>query len=66
VERIAASAAKVNHVKAPGAVLRAMMPVMMRLMLKTAMRPEKAFGPTLRHRIDWAAPVGADAAVSRS
>lgn len=62
VERIAARAAKVNHVKAPGAVAKALMPVLMRVMLKTAMRPEKAFGPDLRHRIDWAA----DAVVSRS
>jgi 2-polyprenyl-6-methoxyphenol hydroxylase-like FAD-dependent oxidoreductase len=61
VERIAANAAKVNHVKAPGGLVRAMMPVLMRVLLKTAMRPEKTFGPVQRHRIDWSAPVGADA-----
>jgi 2-polyprenyl-6-methoxyphenol hydroxylase-like FAD-dependent oxidoreductase len=57
VERIAKNAARVNHVKAPGTVTRLMMPVLMRLMLKTAMRPEKTFGPVQRFRIDWAAPV---------
>lgn len=61
VEGIAAQAAKVNHVKAPGPVMKAVMPAMMRVMLKTAMRPEKAFGPTLRYRIDWDAPVLANA-----
>jgi 2-polyprenyl-6-methoxyphenol hydroxylase-like FAD-dependent oxidoreductase len=57
VERIAARAAKVNNLKAPGPVVRAVMPVMMRLMLKTAMRPEKTFGPDQRHHINWAARV---------
>lgn len=65
VERIAATAAKINHVKAPGPLARVMMPVLMRLMLKTAMRPEKTFGPVQRYRIDWSAPVGADAVLSR-
>jgi 2-polyprenyl-6-methoxyphenol hydroxylase-like FAD-dependent oxidoreductase len=65
VERIAALAAKVNHVKAPGAVVKALMPVLMRVMLKTAMRPEKAFGPDLRFRIDWSARVGGGAAAVR-
>jgi len=55
VERIAARAAKINHVKAPGPVARAMMPILMRLMLKTAMRPEKTFGPDQRFSIDWSA-----------
>jgi len=57
VERIAAQAARINHVKAPGAVARAVMPVLMPLMLKTAMRPEKSMAPTLRYQIDWNAPV---------
>jgi 2-polyprenyl-6-methoxyphenol hydroxylase-like FAD-dependent oxidoreductase len=56
VERIAANAAKINHVKA----------VLMRLMLATAMRPEKTFGPVQRYRIDWPAPVGGAAVLSRS
>jgi 2-polyprenyl-6-methoxyphenol hydroxylase-like FAD-dependent oxidoreductase len=61
VERIAANAAKVNHVKAPGPLVRAAMPLLMRLMLRTAMRPEKTFGPVQRHRIDWSAQVAGDA-----
>jgi 2-polyprenyl-6-methoxyphenol hydroxylase-like FAD-dependent oxidoreductase len=65
VEGIAARAAKVNIVKAPGPLGRAAMPVLMRLLMKTAMRPEKAFGPALRYRIDWPAPVG-DAVASGS
>jgi 2-polyprenyl-6-methoxyphenol hydroxylase-like FAD-dependent oxidoreductase len=58
VEGIAARAAKVNQMKAPGPITKAVMPVMMRLLLKTAMRPEKTFGHEQRYRIDWAAPVG--------
>jgi 2-polyprenyl-6-methoxyphenol hydroxylase-like FAD-dependent oxidoreductase len=61
VERIAANAAKVNHVKAPGPFVRAAMPLLMRLLLRTAMRPEKTFGPVQRHRIDWSAPVAGEA-----
>ncbi|GDY31647.1 hypothetical protein [Gandjariella thermophila] len=53
VERIAARAAKVNHVKAPGPLTSALLPVLMRLMTKTVMRPEKALGPEQRYRIDW-------------
>jgi 2-polyprenyl-6-methoxyphenol hydroxylase-like FAD-dependent oxidoreductase len=53
VERIAADAARINHLKAPGPIGKVVMPVMMRLLLKTAMRPEKTFGPVQRHRIDW-------------
>ncbi len=48
-----------NHVKAPGPVMKAAMPILMRLMLKTAMRPEKTFGPQQRYRIDWDARVPA-------
>lgn len=61
VEGIAARASKINHMKAPGPVARAVLPVLMRLLLKTAMRPEKAFGAEQRYRIDWPAPVVADA-----
>lgn len=57
VERIAARAAKVNHVKAPGPLLRAALPVMMRVLMKTAMRPEKLLGAEQRYRVDWDAPV---------
>lgn len=57
VERIAARASKINHMKAPGPLGKAIMPVMMRLLMKTAMRPEKTFGPDQRYLIDWDAPV---------
>ena len=57
VERIAARAAKVNQVKAPGPVLNAIMPLVMRLMMKTVLKPEKNFGAAQRYRIDWDAPV---------
>jgi 2-polyprenyl-6-methoxyphenol hydroxylase-like FAD-dependent oxidoreductase len=58
VERIAADAAKINHVKAPGPLTRAVLPLLMRMMLRTIMRPEKTFGPVQRHRIDWTAAAG--------
>jgi 2-polyprenyl-6-methoxyphenol hydroxylase-like FAD-dependent oxidoreductase len=61
VERIAARAGKINHLKAPGPVARAVMPVLMRLLMKTAMRPERAFGAEQRYRIDWSASVVAGA-----
>ncbi|MEV5413485.1 NAD(P)/FAD-dependent oxidoreductase [Thermopolyspora sp. NPDC052614] len=57
VERIAARAARINRAKAPGAVARAMMPLLMPLMLKTVMNPEKTLGPEQRYVIDWDAPV---------
>lgn len=56
VEKIAAQARKVNQVKAPGPVMSTVLPLMMRLLAKVAMNPERNFGPTLRHRIDWDAP----------
>ncbi|GAA4570182.1 FAD-dependent monooxygenase [Planotetraspora kaengkrachanensis] len=65
VEGIARKAAKVNHVKAPGPFARAVTPTLMRLLLRTALRPEKTLGPIQRYRIDWAAKVTADAS-SRS
>jgi 2-polyprenyl-6-methoxyphenol hydroxylase-like FAD-dependent oxidoreductase len=53
VERIATRAAKINRAKAPGPLTSAMMPLLMRMMMKTVLRPEKAFAPDLRYRIDW-------------
>ncbi|MEU6247138.1 NAD(P)/FAD-dependent oxidoreductase [Glycomyces sp. NPDC047010] len=53
VEGIAANAAKINRAKAPGAFAQAVMPLLMPLMLKTAMDPEKTLGPIQRHRLDW-------------
>lgn len=57
VEGVAARAARVNRVKAPGPIGKAVLPLMMRVLMRTAMRPEKAFGPEQRYRIDWAASV---------
>ncbi|WP_232533656.1 NAD(P)/FAD-dependent oxidoreductase [Plantactinospora sp. KBS50] len=57
VEAIAARAAKINRTKAPGPLARAVLPVLMRVMAKTAMNPEKTLGPQQRYTIDWAAPV---------
>lgn len=53
VERIASRAARVNQVKAPGPVLSALMPIIMRIMMKTVMNPERNFGPDQRFRINW-------------
>ncbi|MCW3816818.1 FAD-dependent monooxygenase [Micromonospora sp. DR5-3] len=57
VEGIAARAAKVNRTKAPGPVARALMPVLMPLLIRIAMNPEKTLGPEQRYVIDWDAPV---------
>ncbi|GAB3974954.1 FAD-dependent monooxygenase [Actinoallomurus acanthiterrae] len=57
VETIAARAAKINHAKAPGPVAQAMMPLLMPILTRTVMNPEKTTGPVYRHRIDWNAPV---------
>ncbi|MEU2613558.1 NAD(P)/FAD-dependent oxidoreductase [Micromonospora sp. NPDC007271] len=59
VEGIAARAAKINHTKAPGPVARALMPVLMPLLLRIAMNPEKTLGPEQRYVIDWDAVVTA-------
>ncbi|MBM0229979.1 MULTISPECIES: FAD-dependent monooxygenase [Micromonospora] len=57
VEKIAARAARINQAKAPGPVARALMPLLMPLLMKTAMNPEKTLGPEQRYVIDWDAPV---------
>ncbi|WP_067841404.1 FAD-dependent oxidoreductase [Nocardia lijiangensis] len=57
VEGIAARAAKINHSKTPGPVGRKMMNLLMPLMVKTVMNPEKTMGSEQRYRIDWDAPV---------
>ncbi|GAA0407889.1 FAD-dependent oxidoreductase [Acrocarpospora corrugata] len=57
VEKVAARAARINQAKAPGAVTRALMPLLMPLMMKTVMNPEKTIGPEQRYMIDWDAPV---------
>ncbi|WP_280498048.1 FAD-dependent oxidoreductase [Nocardia asiatica] len=64
VEGIAARAAKINHSKTPGPVGRKMMQLLMPLMAKTVMKPEKSMGPEQRYRIDWDAPADRDLAVA--
>ncbi|TDB73046.1 FAD-dependent monooxygenase [Micromonospora sp. KC723] len=59
VEKVAARAARINQTKAAGPVARALLPVMMPLLVKTAMNPEKTIGPEQRYVIDWGAPVTA-------
>ncbi|VFB01700.1 FAD-dependent monooxygenase [Nocardia cyriacigeorgica] len=60
VEGIAARAAKINRSKTPGPiagrVMRAVMPVMMKMMKG----PQKTMGAEQRYVIDWDAPVGAE------
>ncbi|WP_159842659.1 FAD-dependent oxidoreductase [Nocardia sp. CY41] len=56
VEGVAARAAKINHSKTPGPVGRKVMQLLMPLMAKTVMKPEKTMGPEQRYRIDWDAP----------
>jgi len=63
VEKVAARAARINQAKAPGAVARTLMPLLMPLMMKIAMNPEKTIGPEQRYVIDWDGPVTADPAL---
>ena len=60
VERIAARAARVNQAKAPGPIAQTVMPILMPLLIKTVMNPEKSIGPVQRYRIDWHTPVTGD------
>ncbi len=53
VEKVAARAARINHAKAPGPITRGLMPILMPLLIKAAMRPEKTIGPEQRYRIPW-------------
>ncbi|GIH24000.1 FAD-dependent oxidoreductase [Acrocarpospora phusangensis] len=62
VEKVAARARRINHSKTPGPVAQRVMPVLMPLMLKTVMKPEKTLGPEQLYRIPWDAPVTRDAA----
>jgi 2-polyprenyl-6-methoxyphenol hydroxylase-like FAD-dependent oxidoreductase len=63
VEQIAARAAKVNHTKTPGPLAQRLMPIIMPIMIKTVMNPEKHMAPVQRYRIDWDAPVARDHAL---
>lgn len=57
VEKIIARAAKVNNDKAAGPVARVVRDLLMPVMARTVMTPQKMFGPLHTHRIDFAAPV---------
>jgi len=57
VERVAERAARINQAKAPGPVARTLMPILMPLMMKTVMNPERTMGEEQRYRIDWSARV---------
>jgi 2-polyprenyl-6-methoxyphenol hydroxylase-like FAD-dependent oxidoreductase len=61
--KVAARAARINQAKAPGAVARVLMPLLMPLLMRTAMNPERTIGPEQRYVIDWDAPVTADPAL---
>ncbi|MBB5084723.1 FAD-dependent oxidoreductase [Nonomuraea endophytica] len=55
VERIIARAAKINNDKAAGPLARIVRDLLMPVMMKTVMTPEKMFGDLHHHRIDFAA-----------
>lgn len=59
VEQIAAGAARVNRAKAPVPVARVLMPLLMPIVMKTIMAPERALAPVQRYTIDWDEPVTA-------
>jgi 2-polyprenyl-6-methoxyphenol hydroxylase-like FAD-dependent oxidoreductase len=56
VEKIAAGAARVNRTKAPGPLARMLIPLLMPIVMKTVMAPEKALAPVQRYQIDWDEP----------
>jgi 2-polyprenyl-6-methoxyphenol hydroxylase-like FAD-dependent oxidoreductase len=56
VERIIARAARINNNKAAGPVARVVRDLLMPVVVKTVMTPEKMFGDVHRHRIDFPAP----------
>jgi 2-polyprenyl-6-methoxyphenol hydroxylase-like FAD-dependent oxidoreductase len=58
VEGVAARAAKINHTKTPGRAGQALLPVLLPLIMKTVMKPEKTMGSEQRYRIDWASAAG--------
>ncbi|MET7672103.1 FAD-dependent monooxygenase [Micromonospora luteifusca] len=57
VEKVAARAARINHAKAPGPVARTLMPLLLPLMVRTVLDPEKTIADEQRYVIDWDAPV---------
>ncbi|MFC5926966.1 FAD-dependent oxidoreductase [Micromonospora vulcania] len=63
VEKVAARAARINHAKAPGPIARTLLPLLMPLLVRTAMDPEKTVAHEQRYVIDWDAPVTAEPAL---
>jgi 2-polyprenyl-6-methoxyphenol hydroxylase-like FAD-dependent oxidoreductase len=59
VTKIAAQAAKSNQRKAAGPIAGAVMSLVMRVAVKTFLKPEKMFGWIQGYRIDWDRPVSA-------
>lgn len=59
VERVAARAAKTNNSKALGPMATRMMSLLMPLMVKTVMRPERTLGAEQRFHIDWNSSIAA-------
>jgi 2-polyprenyl-6-methoxyphenol hydroxylase-like FAD-dependent oxidoreductase len=57
VERIIARAAKINNDKAAGPAARVLRDLLMPVMMKTVMTPERLFGAVHHHHIDFATPV---------
>ncbi|MBM7490340.1 2-polyprenyl-6-methoxyphenol hydroxylase-like FAD-dependent oxidoreductase [Micromonospora luteifusca] len=57
VEKVAARAARINHAKAPGPVARTLMPLLLPLMVRTMLDPEKTVAEEQRYVINWDAPV---------
>src|SRR4029453_5996797 len=55
-EQIATGAARVNRAKAPGPVARVLMPLLMPIVMKTIMAPERPLAPVQRYTIHWAGP----------
>ena len=60
VEKISEQAAKTNTGKTNGAGANFVFGLLMPLLSRTILVPEKMFGPVHRFRIDWDAPVSAD------
>jgi 2-polyprenyl-6-methoxyphenol hydroxylase-like FAD-dependent oxidoreductase len=59
VEKIAEQAAKTNTGKTNGAAANFVFGLLMPVLSRTILAPEKMFGPVHRFRIDWDAPVSA-------
>ena len=57
VEKVIDRGGKTNDSKTMGPFAKAMMKLMMPVMMKTFLNPEKTLGPEQRYRIDWDAPV---------